>query len=514
MAGKGPVRGFPPAPGQPPPVYPPGQFSAWNRAARPADDGYLDTGQAGDAWSGAGYGYAARGAPGAAGPWDRDAGYAGPGHGEPGPSRPGYGDHGYGDHGYGDHGYGDHGYGEPGYSVLAVSDPAADVTSTQSWEVVDASPAASRWADPRAPAEGVRTAVPSPRGPGPRAPVPGPRAPAADPPPADRREAGNTGQDGATAPQGWAGQARSQQTGQGSRGRPDTGGHRHQPPRPRSAAQAGQPGRQPAPPRSQAPRADRPHSRSAHARTRTGKRTGRVLLACGLVLALAAGAAAYLRLSGGHQAADPAAAAPRSAEPVQQSQSATPTATPALGRWGHIETRRADPLALTLAELFPARFSAAGSTYSRTVQRDGTRCTKAVIGAALQSAVRKGKCTQVMRASYLSGSRKLMGTIGVLNLVSVVAAERSGKAAGGRDFIGQLPAATGPTHHLTKGTGLEETEIKGHYLVLVWAEFASLHPPKTKAQRLELGAFCNRLIQNTANLSLASRMITGKPRTP
>ena len=38
-AAKGPVRGFPPAPGQPPPVYPPGQFSAWNRAARTPPDG-------------------------------------------------------------------------------------------------------------------------------------------------------------------------------------------------------------------------------------------------------------------------------------------------------------------------------------------------------------------------------------------------------------------------------------------------------------------------------------------
>ena len=30
-ARRGPIRGFPPVPGQPEPVYPPGQFSAWNR---------------------------------------------------------------------------------------------------------------------------------------------------------------------------------------------------------------------------------------------------------------------------------------------------------------------------------------------------------------------------------------------------------------------------------------------------------------------------------------------------
>ena len=239
-----------------------------------------------------------------------------------------------------------------------------------------------------------------------------------------------------------------------------------------------------------------------------------MLLACGLVLALAAGAAGYFWL-GGQPGSGRAAAAPRQSPRVPaQTQAATPTPSPSLGPWGHIETRAADPLALTLTELFPSRFSAGGSTYARTVEREGTNCAKAVIGAALKSAVKHARCSQVMRASYLSGNGKVMGTIGVLNLISVAAAEKSGKAAGAGDFIDQLPAAHGPTRHLTKGTGLEETEIKGHYLVTVWAEFAHLHAPKTKGQRLELEAFSNRLIQNTANLSLASRLVTGKPRTP
>ncbi len=239
-----------------------------------------------------------------------------------------------------------------------------------------------------------------------------------------------------------------------------------------------------------------------------------MLLACGLVLALAAGAAGYFWLSGQHGSGRAAAAPRQSVRVPRQTQAATPTPSPSLGPWGHIETRAADPLALTLAELFPSRFSAGGSTYARTVEREGTNCAKAVIGSALKSAVKHAKCSQVMRASYLSGNGKVMGTIGVLNLISVAAAEKSGKAAGASDFIDQLPAAKGPTRHLTKGTGLEETEIKGHYLVTVWAEFANLHAPKTKGQRLELEAFSNRLIQNTANLSLASRLVTGKPRVP
>src|SRR5512135_1820832 len=78
--GRGPVRGFPPAPGAPDPVYPPGQFSPWNAPA-------LRT-------------VGAAGRPGPA---------AGAG---PDPS-------------------------EPEYSLLAVSDPSADTTATQTWAVLD-----------------------------------------------------------------------------------------------------------------------------------------------------------------------------------------------------------------------------------------------------------------------------------------------------------------------------------------------------------------------------------------
>ena len=64
FARKGPARGFPPAPGQPPPVYPPGQFAAWNL---PADG----AGSVAAAWPGAvsaehGYGWPAAKGPGGA----------------------------------------------------------------------------------------------------------------------------------------------------------------------------------------------------------------------------------------------------------------------------------------------------------------------------------------------------------------------------------------------------------------------------------------------------------------
>src|ERR1700685_1681900 len=116
-AGKGPVRGYPPPPGQPPPMYPPGQFAAWNRrgpgqgpASQSAATGQADQGRPAELVAGA--------------------------------ARAGY--------------YGRDGeeHAEPGYSTLAISDPAADVTSTQTWQAVGDERATGRWSAAARPAEG------------------------------------------------------------------------------------------------------------------------------------------------------------------------------------------------------------------------------------------------------------------------------------------------------------------------------------------------------------------------
>jgi hypothetical protein len=188
--------------------------------------------------------------------------------------------------------------------------------------------------------------------------------------------------------------------------------------------------------------------------------------------------------------------------------------TPTLGPWQHITSQAIDSQPLSAHELFPARFTEGGSTGTRTVERTNTKCTNAVIGSALQSAVRKGGCTQVVRASYLSSNRKVMATIGVLNLSDAVAATKAGKASGAARFIRQLPGPHGPTRNLTKGTGIEVAEIKGHYLILIWTEFANLGAPKGKKQRRELTNFSANLFAGTANVSLTSRMVTGNPANP
>jgi hypothetical protein len=216
---------------------------------------------------------------------------------------------------------------------------------------------------------------------------------------------------------------------------------------------------------------------------------------------------AYLHFVRG-QASHPQVSAPL------RTPAASVSATPSLGPWKHITTRGEDSVPLALTELFPAQFSTGGTTAARTIDQAGTNCRAAVLGAGLQSAVRKAGCTQVMRASYLTTDQRIMGTIGVLNLIDANSAQRAGQATGSAEFIDQLPAAKGPTHNLTKGTGLEEAVYKGHYLILIWAEFTNLRSPSTAAQRAELKTFSDNLVSGTANVSLTSRMVIGKPQTP
>jgi hypothetical protein len=119
-----------------------------------------------------------------------------------------------------------------------------------------------------------------------------------------------------------------------------------------------------------------------------------------------------------------------------------------------------------------------------------------------------------MRASYLSAGQKIMATVGVLNLANVTDTERAGKATGATAFIKQLAGRRGPTKNLTKGTGLEEAQIKGHYLILTWAEFTNLKAPGSAARRKQLDTFSRQLVASTAGISLTSRMVFGKPEIP
>jgi hypothetical protein len=532
-AGKGPLRGFPPAPGQPPPLYPPGQFSAWNRRPSPDSNGFSGPPGPGGAWPG-GPGSADYGRPEAESPnrWQNNGGI-----------RRG-------------HRRDDSGYLDADYSALAVSEPAADVTSTQTWEAVGDN-APGGWAAPaRAAASGPLPVAPRDRGlrnsgihdtgirdtgirdtgvrdtgirdtgirdtgirdtgrngaigsrerrdaamqhsglqervsqPGlrPADPSPAPQSPGQRGRRQDRgpaRGAAGTAAADATSPT--MGQATQRAAAQAS-------GHTAAQP----ALAPGTAGGRPAPGSARHGTRERPGTRKRRGR-------GRMLLGAALAVAVVVGGGAvYLELNGHHSA-------PPRAAGVKPTVAPGPPAS--LGQWGYITARTSDPVPLTLGELFPGKFTSGSLSYTMTVSKGGTNCTPALVGSQLQGAAQKAGCNQAMSASYLSSnpSQQVMATIGVLNLTDAAGSQSTGAAAGPSETIAQLPGPSGPTASLTKGTGIEAAEVKGHYLVLVWAEFANLQAPSTPAQKQELDSFISLLIEKTANVTLAIREVTGKP---
>ncbi len=241
--------------------------------------------------------------------------------------------------------------------------------------------------------------------------------------------------------------------------------------------------------------------RSARARRRFPSRAA--LLAMAAVVAVGGGLAGYKYLY------EPRANAPVS--PTLKLPTTVPTNPDfdkALGKWQHIGTRAEDPSPPTIGELYPPQFVINGSSFLRTAASVTTTCSLAVYGAELQAALQSGDCTQVLRASYVSGT--MMGTIGVINLISAGAASKAGRVTGPQEIIAPLSASTGVTSKLGTGTGVVQAEIKGHYLILMWAEFTDLKSPSTPAQRQLLEQFATNLVTGSANINLSSRMLTGK----
>ena len=259
-----------------------------------------------------------------------------------------------------------------------------------------------------------------------------------------------------------------------------------------------------APPR--APRA--PGAQEAPARRRGGRTRRRgpsraALLAMVAVVVIGAGFAGYKYVY-----------ERRANAPVSPSLK-LPTTVPtnpdyvkALGHWQHIGTRAEDPSPPTINQLFPAQFELSGSSFVRTAANETKTCSLAVYGAELQAALQSGECTQVLRASYVSGA--MMGTIGVINLISAKAATSAGHVTGPQEIIAPLASSKGVTSKLGTGTGVVQAEIKGHYLILMWAEFTDLKPPSTAAQRQQLEQFATNLVTGSANINLSTRMLTGK----
>ena len=220
-----------------------------------------------------------------------------------------------------------------------------------------------------------------------------------------------------------------------------------------------------------------------------GSQSRTIAVAAAAVVVIAGvAAAAYLLLT---RHPNHASAAKGSSPVTSAPKLPTPTASAAskLGKWGYITSRATDAAPLTVAELYPAQFLINGSSFVRATDRTDTDCNQGLFGTQLQNAAKVYGCSQVVRASYVSSDQTMMGTIGVVNLSSANDAAKAGSASGSNDFVAPLNGPTAPTKNLSHGTGVVQAEFKGHYLILIWAEFTNLKAPSTQAMRNQLEQF-------------------------
>jgi hypothetical protein len=387
---------------------------------------------------------------------------------------------------------------EPGYSTLAVSDPAADVTSTQTWRALGEGRATGIWTAPpelreQSPTTGLREQSPSTAAPNGAAAVPGSPLVA----PAGRPDTGLPSRTMRHAAGSSLPPAADPRTDSGANSRISTG------PNPRISttaitAAAGEATETEEPPAKGRRRAG---TRAGRPRRRRSASVMLAMAAAGLLVVGAAGTLVYTVLH-------------TSPKPTLTGQSGKPkpsgSPSPGLGPYGDIASRQTDPLPLTLAELFPASFTAIGVTMTNAATSLSTNCSAAIVGATLQSAVGAAECTQVARATYVDLPGSLMGTIGVFNLSTGDAAKVAVRSADANDFISQLTASSGPAQQIGQGTGIEEALAKGHYLILIWAEFSNFVTPNAQNSKL-IEQFISLLVTNTANKDLTTRMLTGAP---
>ncbi|GAA3965436.1 hypothetical protein GCM10023085_54930 [Actinomadura viridis] len=191
---------------------------------------------------------------------------------------------------------------------------------------------------------------------------------------------------------------------------------------------------------------------------------------------------------------------------------ATPSPTKPVLEPVKLKSRTTDPSPLTLKEVFgKASFTSGGQKYVRTAWNAKRGCTGTVNGTRLTGVIKKGGCSQVLRATYARGDGKLVGTVGVLNLKTENAARLAQKAAAAKDaFLQPLPG-TGHSRKIGKGEALGTAEARGHYLVMTWVQRPDGKKIASQYHKA-VSAFGQQLMKGSGlNFALAYRETEGKP---
>ncbi|HEX6472558.1 MAG TPA: hypothetical protein VF069_25935 [Streptosporangiaceae bacterium] len=235
--------------------------------------------------------------------------------------------------------------------------------------------------------------------------------------------------------------------------------------------------------------------------------------ALGVVVLVGAGVGLSKLLGGGHHATATAGATGATAAPSGSPTSPAVSALPTGPLGAMLASRSTDPHPLTLGEAFRRKvFTVNGVHYVLTAAQATRSCTRTAHGAKLVSALRAGRCSQMLRGTFARADGGLAGTVGVANLGTARAASLTAKVANATKdaYLRPLPGR-GVTKNLGKGIAFASAEARGHYVLLSWIQ-APNGKAVPRAMRKGATVFEPSVIYGSRlGFALQYRGIAGKP---
>ncbi|MFI6320789.1 hypothetical protein ACIBG8_24845 [Nonomuraea sp. NPDC050556] len=197
-----------------------------------------------------------------------------------------------------------------------------------------------------------------------------------------------------------------------------------------------------------------------------------------------------------------------SQQTAQRSSAPLPSGPP--GKYGYAESRTTDPEALTVKEVFgKEKFTVDGRTYTLTTSRKDKKCDDGTIGGKLHKALKAGKCTQLLRASFRDTKGDILGTVAVANLKDTKTAAKVASSASDGNYVKPLPGKDKMTKYLGSGSGAAHIWSQGHYAVLVWFQFKDGKKPDKKSGK-QLSQAADDVTKQTAFPALDLRVQSGQ----
>lgn len=188
-----------------------------------------------------------------------------------------------------------------------------------------------------------------------------------------------------------------------------------------------------------------------------------------------------------------------------------PLPSPPPGKFSYAGARKTDPEPLTVKELFPAKkFGVSGRSYEMTVTNKAKKCTDGAVGDKIQKALKAGKCTQLIRASFRDKAGKVIGTVGVANLNTSASAGKVASAGSKANYVKPLAGKDAVTKLVGSGSGGANAWMHGHYAVMIWFQNKDGSNPDKKAQKAIKQAV-EDITQATVFKALDARAVTGFP---